>query len=248
MAVSHTLEGKSELISLSKSKFKDEIALLPHWVTTLRICDRATTTRNDKKYTGHFCCQLPIADLHVGLPLLLQSFFTWRVRETIFYSRHYQHFRAVIQGPLTESLIRLIIHIRDRVGVTIDWDIFFSLIELKRRDSSIFELTTFSDGSTTILKDMVRSIKVFSSKLKNILISCLLLIKDHLKCVNSIKKEKHSKIGMIDSDSTLYNLLLQDEQKSNSAKKRIKKKNRKVRLVSFSFPWFFYCPRCFHHP
>ena len=74
--VSHTLEGKSELISLSKSKFKDEIALLPHGVTTLRICDRATTTRNDKKYTGHFCCQLPIADLHVGLLLLLQSFFT----------------------------------------------------------------------------------------------------------------------------------------------------------------------------
>ena len=82
----------------------------------------------------------------------------------MFCSRRYQHFRAVIQGPLADSLTRLIIPIRDRVGVTIDWDIFFPVIELKGRDSSTFELTTFPDGSTTILKDMVRNIKVFSRK------------------------------------------------------------------------------------
>ena len=86
----------------------------------------------------------------------------------MFCSRRYQHFRVVIQGPLAESLTRLIIHIRDRVGVTIEWDIFFSVIELKGRDSSTFELTTFPDGETTILKDMVRNIKIFSGKLNNI--------------------------------------------------------------------------------
>lgn len=97
-------------------------------------------------------------------------------------------------------------------------------------------LTNFSDGPTTILKDMVRNIKIFSGKLNNIIVSCLPLIKEQLKYVNSTKKEKHSKVGLVDSGSTLYNLLLQDEQKSNSAKKRIKKKKRKVRLGSFSRP------------
>ena len=97
-------------------------------------------------------------------------------------------------------------------------------------------LTNFSDGPTTILKDMVRNIKIFSGKLNNIIVSCLPLIKEQLKYVNSTKKEKHSKVGLVDSGSTLYNLLLQDEQKSNSAKKRTKKKKRKVRLGSFSRP------------
>ena len=96
----------------------------------------------------------------------------------MFCSRRCQHLRAVIQGLLAESLTRLIIHIRDRVGVTIDWDIFFSVIELKGRDSSTFELTTFPDGSTTILKDMVRNIKALSRKLDNTLNSCLPLIKE----------------------------------------------------------------------
>jgi len=98
--------------------------------------------------------RLPIVIIKIHRSLLLSTSYSWspcwitspltqfylldEFTKKMFCSRPYQHFRAAIQGPLAESLTRLINHIRDRVGVTIDWNIFFSLIELKGRDSSTF--------------------------------------------------------------------------------------------------------------
>ena len=98
--------------------------------------------------------RLPLVIIKIHRSFLLSTSYSWspcwitspptqfflldEFAKKMFCSRRYQNFRADIQGPLAESLARLIIHIRDRVGVTINWDIFFSLIELKGRDSLTF--------------------------------------------------------------------------------------------------------------
>ena len=115
--VSHALEADAALLALVRSKHAAGIALLPHGAVALRLAP-------PQGYNGHWCCQLPLSELQVGVPLMVHGFFDLMSSrkmvplprtDELNPSQQAQWNEKLLQGPVASSLARLMTHTRDLV-------------------------------------------------------------------------------------------------------------------------------------
>ena len=132
--VSHALEADSTLMSLVEDKYDDGVALLPHGAAALRL-------DAPRDYHGHWCCQLPLSELPVGLPLMLHGFFDLSSSRKMVPlpsqsetspSRQTQWNQQLLQGPVASSLRQMIEAVRSKVNCAngLSLGSFFELMDL----------------------------------------------------------------------------------------------------------------------
>ena len=131
--VSHALEADSALLQLLEGEFGSGIALLPHGAVAFRF-------EAPRDYRGHWCCQLPLTDLAVGLPLMIHGFFDLSTSRKIVPlpnahesdpSQQLRWNAQMLRGPVASSLVRLVKHVRDFIGhAGFSLKNYFELMEL----------------------------------------------------------------------------------------------------------------------
>ena len=115
--VSHALEADAALLALVRSKHAEGVALLPHGAVALRLAP-------PQGYNGHWCCQLPLSELQVGVPLMVHGFFDLMSSrkmvplprtDELNPSQQAQWNQKLLQGPVASSLARLMTYTRELV-------------------------------------------------------------------------------------------------------------------------------------
>jgi hypothetical protein len=132
--VSHAVEADETLMALVRNKYDAGVALLPHGAAALCL-------NPPQDYRGHWCCQLPLSELAVGLPMLVHGFFDLSSSRKIVPlpgpseanpSLQTRWNKQLLRGPIASSLSRLIAQYRDKIDPSDDCSVerYFGLMEL----------------------------------------------------------------------------------------------------------------------